>query len=315
MNWTLSQLRAFCALADLGTMTAAAEHLGYTTGAISQQVAALQSSVGVALIAPEGRAVRLTEQGITLLPHARAILAAERHAAALARNGWRAHDEPVRVGIFGSAALFALPHILSRLTENDPPCEARAHEMPLTDMPEAILADRIDVAISVNYPDAPHPPHRGLVMTPMHNETFRMVLPGGTPQHLFTGPEALTELCNTREWIIPPVDTAFGKAVLFACARSGIHPRVRHSISDTALSIALAGSGTGITLATPLMLALHPTDAPIVPLPVPAQRSIVALTRQGAANRRGVALALTALDESLAGAPQWEDYTPPSGRA
>ncbi|WP_345600459.1 LysR family transcriptional regulator, partial [Thermocatellispora tengchongensis] len=36
-NWTLGQLRTLCAVAEAGSMSAAAERMGYTVGAISQQ--------------------------------------------------------------------------------------------------------------------------------------------------------------------------------------------------------------------------------------------------------------------------------------
>ncbi|MGO1399015.1 MAG: LysR family transcriptional regulator, partial [Brevibacterium yomogidense] len=71
MQWTLAQLRTFSAVAELGTMTAAAGALGYTPGAVSQHMTALQRTVGVRLLAPTGRRVALTEAGIALLPRIR----------------------------------------------------------------------------------------------------------------------------------------------------------------------------------------------------------------------------------------------------
>lgn len=56
-------LRAFAALAEAGSVTAAGEALGVTHAAISQQLRALEAHLGVALVERRGRSVRLTEAG------------------------------------------------------------------------------------------------------------------------------------------------------------------------------------------------------------------------------------------------------------
>ena len=52
MSWTLGQLRTFVAVADHGTMTAAARVLGYTPGAVSQHMSALRRVVATDLVVP-----------------------------------------------------------------------------------------------------------------------------------------------------------------------------------------------------------------------------------------------------------------------
>src|SRR4051794_29704793 len=121
MNWTLSQLRAFCAVGELGTMTAAAAHLGYTTGAVSQQISALQTTVGAELFVRDGRTLVLTDAGVNLLVHAQGVLDAEQRAATTLVGTGSRRDVAVRLGVFGSAALFALPRALHILgTQEDP---------------------------------------------------------------------------------------------------------------------------------------------------------------------------------------------------
>lgn len=298
MDWTLSQLRAFCAVADFGTMTAAAEQLGYTTGAVSQQISALQAAVSKRLFVRDGRTLVLTDAGVTFLVHARAVLDAERRAANFAAEHSDQEGAVVRLGVSGSAALFAIPQTLARVSQLAHNISVEALDFRIDDMPRAILDGDIDIALSINYPDAPHPPHRGLILTPLHIEAFRMVLPPGAESHTRTRAE-LVKYGNATDWILPPADLMVGKAVLFACARAGIRPRVRHSVEDTALSIALAESGVGITLATPLMLALRPTNAPTAELPKEASRQIVALTGHASSHRESLQEVLAALRDTF----------------
>src|ERR1700733_967599 len=65
-------LRTFVAVARLGSFSAAATELGYTQAAISQQIAALESDLKVALL--NRRPVTPTEAGARLLEHAEPIL-------------------------------------------------------------------------------------------------------------------------------------------------------------------------------------------------------------------------------------------------
>ena len=81
----LRRLRALRAVADHGTLAAAADALHLTPSAVSQQLSALEREVGHALLEPSGRSVRLTPAAHVLLGHADALLELGRFAEALAK--------------------------------------------------------------------------------------------------------------------------------------------------------------------------------------------------------------------------------------
>ena len=62
----LNALRAFHAVAQRGSLTAAAEELGVSRSAISHQISNLETCIGLPLVTRRGRGVRLTEGGRTL---------------------------------------------------------------------------------------------------------------------------------------------------------------------------------------------------------------------------------------------------------
>src|SRR4029453_12277369 len=80
----LRHLLALVAVVETGTFSGAAEQLGYTQSAVSQQVGTLERIVGTRLFERPGgrRPVRLTAAGEMLLTHARAVLARVGSAAA-----------------------------------------------------------------------------------------------------------------------------------------------------------------------------------------------------------------------------------------
>lgn len=82
-------------VAHHGTVTAAAQALHYTPSAVSQQLRQLSRELGVELLTPHGRRIRLTSAAWTLLRHADALWAeSERARAALAAYA----DEPGEIG-------------------------------------------------------------------------------------------------------------------------------------------------------------------------------------------------------------------------
>src|SRR4051794_41947049 len=71
----LRRLRALRAVADHGTLAAAADSLHLTPSAVSQQLAALERDVQRPLLEPNGRTVRLTAAARVLLDHADTLFA------------------------------------------------------------------------------------------------------------------------------------------------------------------------------------------------------------------------------------------------
>lgn len=308
MGWTLEQLRTLAALADSGTMAAAAAELGYTPGAVSQQMAALAAAAGRPLLVRVGRRVELTDDGLLLLAGAREVLAADeraRSALAAPRADRRA---VVSLGVFGSAASAAFGPTTALLRERAPWVDVRAVEVDVERALESVVPgpgrSPLDVSLGLDHPDSPSPPVSGVSAVPLLSEQYAVV---GSVGSLPRGDRALRDVLREADWVLPPLDTAFGRAARTACARAGVTPSVRHTVTDTAVSLALAESGAGLTLATPLMLALRPTRCDTAALPDPtggAQRRVVALVRTTAAEREAVQLVLAALADAFTRLPR-----------
>src|SRR5256885_11357522 len=70
----LHQLRSFCAVAETGSFSRAAEQSHVSQPSLSQQILKLEDELGARLFDRLGRSVRLTELGKTFLPRAHAVL-------------------------------------------------------------------------------------------------------------------------------------------------------------------------------------------------------------------------------------------------
>jgi DNA-binding transcriptional LysR family regulator len=71
----LDGVEALSALAERGTVTEAAQHLGLSQSAVSKRLQALERAVGRPVLEPDGRRVALTTEGLELLARARPLLA------------------------------------------------------------------------------------------------------------------------------------------------------------------------------------------------------------------------------------------------
>jgi DNA-binding transcriptional LysR family regulator len=187
---------------------------------------------------------------------------------------------------------------IEHLRQSAPHVAIQALEVDVENMQQAILAGHIEIALGLSYDDAPQPPLRGVVTEVLHREPFLMVLPGAAGRFRGDNP-GLVDYANATDWILPPVETSYGRACRFACARAGIEPRVQHTVTDTAVSISLAESGVGITLATPLMMGLRPTESTVAALPGDSHRSIVAIALSSALEKDSVRAVRDALTEAF----------------
>jgi DNA-binding transcriptional LysR family regulator len=132
----LRHLIALDAVADAGTFGRAAERLGYTQSAVSQQIAALEKLLGEPVFDRPGgpRPVELTPLGEHLLAEARDLLA---RAAGL----WESVDRfrtgevgRLTIGTFQSASTKVLPRIVGEMVRRFPDVEIRVVESDVDDV-------------------------------------------------------------------------------------------------------------------------------------------------------------------------------------
>jgi DNA-binding transcriptional LysR family regulator len=150
----LRHLVALVAVADTGTISRAADELGYTQSAVSQQVAALEKAVGAPVFDRPGgpRPLRLTETGEALLTHARAVLALLRDAEADIRAVTAGERGHLRVGTVQSAGTRILPGVLRRFHAERPGVEVSLRE---SGDPAELLALVEDGELDVTFCELP----------------------------------------------------------------------------------------------------------------------------------------------------------------
>ncbi|WP_163505425.1 LysR family transcriptional regulator [Fodinicola acaciae] len=259
----LNRLRVLHEVATCRSLAGAAERLGHTPSAVSQQIAALESEVGARLVERHTRGVHLTEAGRMLADYGETILgdvrAAEQALAALA-DGKAGH---LRLASFTTANAEFLPSAVSRFARTSPHITLALTEAD-PDESVALLANRdADVALVYEFP-ALLLPKAGLRLTELLTDRLHVALPRG---HRLADRAVLTlpDLAGER-WVQGAHRSSTSGILLHACRSAGFEPDIAFRIDDQMTVRGLVGAGLGVALASSLVLHTMPAGLVARPL-------------------------------------------------
>ncbi len=292
MDLTLHHLRLLREVAAQGTITAAAETLGYTSSAVSQQLASLERACGVPVLERVGRNVRLTDAGRELVRRANGLLAdAEEALVAVERVG-NAVQGVVEAAIYESVANSLLPALLGELRLRYPDLELRTRQIDPDAAIDELVHGTIDLAFAIDYPIAPVPAPPDIERWTIIHDRFHLIVAESDP--LDSPTVELADLVD-RRFICSPTEMSCGRWVLAACREAGFEPLIAHALDDYTASLKLVAAGEGVALVPDLGLIEPPPGIRVLELAEPLTRSIQLAVRRSSAQRP----ALTAIRDAL----------------
>ncbi len=151
-NIPIELLRAFVTVVDLGSYTKAAAALGRTQPAVSLQIRRLEDLLGARLLISGGRALRLTDAGIALGPHARQMLRINDDILARFRrealSGW------IRLGLPADFANDFLLDAVTRFAADHPEVRIEVESLLSHSLRERLAGERVDLAVAIVSDDA-----------------------------------------------------------------------------------------------------------------------------------------------------------------
>ena len=124
-NLDIALLRTFVTIAENESFVKAAQRVGRTQSAITQQMQRLEEDAQVKLFRKSGRGKTLTEQGVALLEYARKILAIHDDAVRSLRVA--EPRGPITIGAPPDISETLLPGLLSRFSKLMPSVRINVH--------------------------------------------------------------------------------------------------------------------------------------------------------------------------------------------
>lgn len=259
------QFRYFVTTADELHYARAAEHLGVSQPALSQQIKALEKQLGVQLFARKNRRIELTEAGAAFLTEARATLAMADKSIRIAQDTARGEAGTIDIGYVGSVMYeMRFARLLKAYCQRHPQVRLTLHERAILPQLEAVAQRQLDIAI-VREP-LPQAMPQGLEFFTLSSQRLAVVLPVA---HALAKAQsiALSQLAGDDFLaFLDPAGVGLGHALLELCHEAGFEPRIAQRVSEIATMISLVAAGFGVSLMADTVSHLRLPGVCYVPL-------------------------------------------------
>lgn len=237
----LTTLRVVVAAADLGSISAAGDHLRLAVAAASARISLLEESLGFRIFERSPRGVSPTSAGRMLLQRSRSLLADADRLATDLHDHARGLQGHVRVLANASALLEVLPARIEAFTRSHPLIRIELEERGSPEIPLALLEGRADLGIA-NLPIAAP----GLSFTDFFSDTLVLLVPAR--HQLAQRAQVGLEDALDEPFIGLADATALTHRLLSSAAAAGKHLQVRMRMRsfDVVARMVAAGLGVGV---------------------------------------------------------------------
>ena len=279
----LQQLRSFRSVVAEGTVRGAADLLGYSPSAVSQQISHLQRHAGVALLTPAGRGLETTAAGRALAARIDTLLQDLGNFETFVDDLRLGRAAGVSLIYFPSLGASWLPDIVGEFITRFPdiPVELRVAERF---EPHQQTSPDIQLIASDAHPPVP----RGYDAHYLREDPFVLAM---SHQHPLAQQEAVALGQTQREtWIDNDrPGSACRELLLNACAAAGFQPLFHLSTDDYLTALSLVQRGAGVTALPALAATSLPPGVVTRPLTSPAvRRAVTALVARSSASQEPV---------------------------
>jgi DNA-binding transcriptional LysR family regulator len=247
----LQLLETFCAVAEVGSLTRAAERLHTTQPAITRQMRTLERELGATLLARTPQGVALTAAGQAVLAHAREAIASVRAARQAAAGLSDGGTGRLRLAAGLMATQYVLPPALAVFRERYPSVSVELQPVHQRVALERLLGYEVEAAVLAS------PVRSPLVRaTPVMRDPLLVVWAPGAAGDAALGGERSAE-DGVR------LEALRGKTVLVLAAGTGLHELVEEALRKRKVSCRLAEHPTAETIKTAVRLGMGVTILPL----------------------------------------------------
>jgi DNA-binding transcriptional LysR family regulator len=224
------------AVADHGSVVAAAHHLFVSPGGVSQAISALESTLKVQLVVRRrSKGATLTPAGASAVERARDILEQVAELEATTRSERNEVVGHLRLGCFITLGPWMVPRIAEHFASEHPAVRLSVSETPADELLNQVASGALDAAIMLSWQLGP-----GVQSTPVAPIRVRLLL---HPEHRLASNEAvrLTDLGDEPLALLSLQPTR--QRVLDAFERAGHHANVRWESPNPATIRGLVARG------------------------------------------------------------------------
>lgn len=277
----LAAVRSLIAVRDHGSVVAAAEAMGFTPSAVSQQIKRLEHGDRLPMLERVGRGVVLTDRGRLLAERGSLLLDDLEELEHLVRAGDGLVAGPFHLATFSTANRGLVAPLLARLATTSPDLQVTVHEGDPRDIVALVARGQADAGLVHDWSSMRLDLPDGVESTTLLVDTADVLL---HRDHPLAGSDVLSpgDLLQDR-WVCTPPGTICHDWLLHMFAVHDVRPRLPYVDNDYATHVAMVTAGVAVALVPRLGRTPLPTDVVVVPVvdPVP-QRKVQLIWRRSA---------------------------------
>ena len=261
---SIKKYEAFVKIVEAGSLTRAAEELGYTQSGVSHMISALEEDFGFVLLRRSRAGVQLTEEGRRVLPSIRGLLTYHEQLSQVVSEVHGLRAGTVRVATFSSVAVHWLPGMIRSFQMTYPHIEFKLLNGDYHDMEKWLGDGAADLGFVTL------PVRSGWTAVPLAEDPLMAILPQGHP---LTQAERFPLTAAATEPMIGLLESS-DHDLRRILTPAGIRPNVKFTPKDDYAIIAMVENGLGVSILPQLLLEGQTRSVVALPLDPPAKRSI-----------------------------------------
>lgn len=256
------QLWMFLIVAEEQHFGRAADRLGMTQPPLSEQIKALELSLGITLFDRSRRGTKLTAAGTALLPAVRKFIDQIADLERTVKEVAAGQSGILNVGAITSAMTDIIPQWMQSLRQTAPDLTISIHEIDSAEAVPGLLSSVLDMA----FYRLDGSPGDGLDGFPVTYDKLWVAIPVDHPSVGNTRvPLSLIEH-NPLVMSSRKVSPLYFDSIMSACRQRGINPRILHEVRSISSQLAYVSCGQGLALVPGSMKRLAPENVRVLPL-------------------------------------------------
>lgn len=262
----------FLKAVELGSITRAAEDMGYTQSAVSRSIADLEREWNVTLLTRNKDGVVLTTQGESLLPDIQALCNAQRTLETQVSALHGLTSGTLRVGTFTSVSIHWLPEIMKEFLALYPGIRFQlVSRWEFTEVEELVRRGLVDCGF------LGLPAGDSLDISFLRRDRLLAVLP---PDHPLAGAPYYPMARLTQDPFIL-IQENWDMEISRIFQEEGLRPNVQYTLSDDFAILAMVEQGLGVSILSEMLVRSTSRHVAAIPLERPRYREIGLAVRRG----------------------------------
>lgn len=238
-----SKFYALLKAIEYGSLTKAAEDLGYTQAGLTHMMNRLEKEIGITLLQRTKSGVSLTAHGEELLPLIRAFSEQGLELEKAIKNLTESNDAVIRIASYASITNHWLPMIISNFQKDYPNVRFELHVGSLDEICKLVSNSEIDLGFTSKQEIL----HGDWIK--LKNDPLYAVLPPDCNEENETVP---VSIFNNKAFFMPTY--GFDYDIMNTLKRNNVNPLINRTALDDATVVSMVSHGLGYSILPELVL-------------------------------------------------------------